>query len=275
MEFGIRQPKARIMGIDIAGQVLEAGINIKDLNVGDDVFGDISGCGRGAFAEYVCVPENLLALKPEQMTYEQAAAIPHTGTLALQGLRNKGSVQESLKILINGAGGGSGTFAVQIAKIFGAEVTCVDTSGKFDMLRSVGADHVIDYTQEDFAGQGLVYDLILDVLTFRPVSDYKRVLAPGGRYVMLGGGSYSRVFWNMVLGSLISMKESLFRGSEGRKMGLMMHKPNKKDLQYLAELYEAGKVLPVIDKTYQINEIAEAFRYYMNDQARGKIVITV
>ena len=275
MDFGIRKPKARILGIDIAGQVEKVGHKVKELQKGDEIFGDISGCGMGAFAEYVCVPEKILAVKPEAMTYEEAAAIPHTGVLALQGLRDKGHIQEGQKVLINGAGGGSGTFAVQLAKLFGAEVTCVDTSPKFDMLRSIGTDHVIDYTKEDFAGQGLVYDLILDVVTYRSISDYKRVLGPGGIYVMLGGGSYSRVFKNLLQGSLISMKESLFERGAGRKMGLIMHKPNKKDLQYLTELCEAGKLVPVIDKSFRISEVVEAFRYYGEDLAQGKVVITV
>ena len=275
MEFGIRQPKPRILGIDIAGHVEKVGSKVKDLQAEDEIFGDISGCGMGAFAEYVCVPEKILAVKPEAMTYEEAAAIPHTGVLALQGLRDKGHIQEGQKVLINGAGGGSGTFAVQLAKLFGAEVTCVDTSPKFDKLRSIGTDHVIDYTKEDFAGQGPVYDLILDVVTYRSISDYKRALGPGGIYVMLGGGSYSRVFKNLLQGSLISMKESLFERGAGRKMGLLMHKPNRKDLQYLTELFEAGKLVPVIDKSFRLSEVVEAFRYYGEDLAQGKVIITV
>jgi len=275
VDFGIQKPKARILGIDMAGHVEKVGSKVKELQQGDEIFGDISGCGMGAFAEYVSVPEKIISLKPEGMTFEEAAAIPHTGVLALQGLRDKGHIQKGQKVLINGAGGGSGTFAVQIAKLFGAEVTCVDTSPKFDMLRSLGTDHVVDFKREDFAGQGLLYDLILDVVTFRTISDYKRVLGPGGIYVMLGGGSYSRVFYNLLQGSLNSMKESLFGGKSGRKMGLMMHKPNKKDLQYLAELFKAGKVAPVIDRTFPLNEIVEAFKYYGEDLALGKVVITV
>jgi len=143
------------------------------------------------------------------------------------------------------------------------------------MVKEIGADHVIDYTKEDFAGQGLVYDLILDVLTFRPISDYKRVLGPGGKYIMLGGGSYSRVFQNSILGLMISLKENLFRGKKGRRMGLMMHKPNREDLQYLAGLFEEGKIAPVIDKTYRLSEAGEAFRYYMENLAHGKVIITM
>jgi NADPH:quinone reductase-like Zn-dependent oxidoreductase len=229
----------------------------------------------GAFAEYVCVPENILALKPEGMTFEEAAAVPHTGVLALQGLRDKGHIQKGQKVLINGAGGGSGTFAVQIAKSFGAEVTGLDSRMKLDMLHSIGADHVIDYTEEDFTKKGEVYDLILDVVTYRSIFDYKRVLSPKGNYVMLGGGSYARVFQGMLLGPLISMSERLSDGQAGKKMGILMHKPNKKDLNLITELFEAGKVVPVIDKSYRLSEVAEAFRYYGEGLAQGKIVITM
>ena len=273
--FGLLQPKSRILGCDVSGQVVMVGSKVKDLQTGDEIFGDISGCGMGAFAEYVCASENVLALKPKGLTFEEAAAIPHTGVLALQGLRDKGRIQEGQKLLINGAGGGSGTFAVQIAKLYGAEVTCVDTSAKFEILRSIGADHVIDYTKDDFARKGMVYDLILDVVTYRSIFDYKRVLSSGGVYVMLGGGSYSRVFRNIILGSLFSLKESLFRGKAGRKMGLLMHQPNKNDLQYLTGLFETGKIAPVIDRSFRLNEVAEAFRYYGEDLARGKVVLTL
>lgn len=273
--FGLLKPKIKIIGCDIAGRVEKVGKNVKQLKTGDEIFGDISGCGMGSFAEYVCVPENILALKPECLTFEEAAAVPHTGVLALQGLRDKGNIQKGHKVLINGAGGGSGTFAVQIAKSFGAEVTCVDSGKKLDMLRSIGADRVIDYTQEDFAKNGQVYDLILDVVTYRSIFDYKRVLSPRGIYVMLGGGSYARVFQSMLLGPLISMTESMSGGQAVKKMGVLMHKPNKKDLNFLTELFEAGKVIPVIDRAYPLNEIIEAFRYYGEDLAQGKIVITV
>lgn len=268
LQHGLINPKSKIIGCDIAGRIETVGKKVKLLKAGDEVFGDISGAGWGGFAEYVCAPEKILALKPKGMTFQEAAAIPHTGVLALQGLRNKGHIQKGQKVLINGAGGGSGTFAVQIAKLFGAEVTCVDISRKFDMLRALGADHLIDYTKEDFTSEGPIYDLILDVVTYRAISDYKRALSPGGVYVMLGGGSYARVtrlFW---LGPLISMTGS-------RKMGLLMHKPNKKDLNYLAELCIAGKIKPVIDKSYSLAEISEAFRYYEDDLALGKVIITI
>ena len=178
MDFGLIKPKNKIIGCDIAGQVEKVGREVKQLKVGDEIFGDISGCDMGGFAEYVCAPENILALKPDGMSFEEAASVPHTGVLALQGLRDKGHIQQGHKVLINGAGGGSGTFAVQIAKLYGAEVTCVDTKRKFEMLHSLGADHLIDYTQEDFTKNGQVYDLILDVVTYRSIFDYKRALSP-------------------------------------------------------------------------------------------------
>jgi len=268
LQHGLFKPKSKILGCDIAGRIETVGKKVKMLQAGDEVFGDISGAGWGGFAEYVCAPEKILALKPKGMTFEQAAAIPHTGVLALQGLRNKGHIKKGHKVLINGAGGGSGTFAVQIAKLFGAEVTCVDHSRKFDMLRSLGADKLIDYTKEDFAKDGPIYDLILDVLTYRAISDYKRALSPGGIYVMLGGGSYARVTELMWKGPLISL-------TSNKKMGILMHKPNKKDLNYLAGLYESGKIAPIIDKRYSLSEVSEAFRYYEADLALGKVVISI
>lgn len=273
--FGLFKPKNVIMGCDISGRVREVGSRVKQLQKGDEVFGDISGCGMGGFAEYVSVPEDILALKPKNMTFEGAAAISHTGVLALQGLRNKGHIQEGQKVLINGAGGGSGTFALQIAKLFGAEVTCVDSSGKLDMLRSMGADHVIDYQQEDFTENGPVYDLILDVVTYRSIFEYKRALSPNGIYVMFGGGSYDRVFQVILLGPLISMAESLMGGQAGKKMGILMHKPNKKDLDFLTELFENGKIVPVIDKCYPLSEVAEALRYFGEGLVKGKVVVTM
>lgn len=274
-QFGLFKPKKKVLGCDVAGHVEKVGRKVKHLKAGDEVFGDISTSGMGGMAEYVCAPEKILALKPGGMTFEEAAAIPHTGVLALQGLRNKGHIHEGQKVLINGAGGGSGTFAVQIAKLFGAEVTCVDRESKFDMLRSLGTDHVIDYTKEDFTKNGQVYDLILDVVTYRSISDYKRALSPKGVYVMLGGGSYAKVTQIFFLGPLITMTQRLFRGKAGKKMGILMHKPNKKDLDSLIELYIAGKVVPVIDRTFPLSELMQAFRYYGDGLALGKVVITI
>jgi NADPH:quinone reductase-like Zn-dependent oxidoreductase len=265
--FGLLKPKTKILGCDIAGRVEAVGRNVKQFQPGDEVFGDISGCGWGGFAEYVCASENALALKSAGMTFEQAAAVPQAGLLALQGLRDKGHIQKGQKVLINGAGGGAGTFAVQIAKSYGAEVTGVDSTGKLDMLRSIGADHVIDYTQEDFTKNGQHYDLVLDVVTYRSIFDYKRVLSPKGIYVMLGGGSWARVYQTMFLGPWISMTGS-------KKMGILMHKPNK-GLAFMKELLEAGKVVPVIDKRYPLSKVPEALRYFGKGDAKGKVVITV
>ena len=266
---GLLKPKINIFGADIAGRIEEVGKNVKQFKPGDKVFGDLAQCGWGGFAEYVCARENVLALKPASMTFEEAAAVPQAGLLALQGLRDKVQIQPGQKVLINGAGGSAGTFAVQIAKLFGAEVTGVDSTSKLDMLRSIGADQVIDYTQEDFTKNGQVYDLILDVVTYRSIFDYKRALSPKGIYVMLGGGSWARVIQAMFPGPLISMTGS-------KKMHGLMYKPNKKeDVDFMKELLEAGKVKPVIDRRYPLSEVAEAFRYLGEGHFRGKVVITV
>ena len=264
--FGLLKPKIKILGVDIAGQVEAVGRNVKKFQPGDEVFGDISGCGWGGFAEYVCALENALSLKPASITFEEAAAVPQAAVLALQGLRDKRQIQPGQKILINGAGGGAGTFAVQIAKSFGAEVTGVDSTSKLDMMRSIGADQVIDYTREDFTKNGQRYDLILDFAAYHSIFDYKRALSPKGIYVMVGGSS-ARIFQVMFLGPWISMTGS-------KKMGILMHKPNK-DLAFMKELFEAGKVVPIIDRRYPLNETAEALRYFGEGHARGKVVITV
>jgi len=263
---GLLKPKIKTIGCDIAGQVEAVGRNVKQFQPGDEVFGDISGCGFGGFAEYVCVPENVLALKPASMTFEEAAAVPQAAILALQGLRGKRQIQPGQKVLINGAGGGAGTFAVQIAKSFGAEVTGVDSTRKLDIMRSVGANHVIDYTKEDFTKSGQRYDLILDMAAYHSIFDYKRALSPKGIYVMVGG-SMALMFQVLFLGSLISMTTS-------KKMGILAHKPNK-DLAFMKELLEAGKVVPVIDRRYPLSEVPEALRYFGEGHARGKLVITL
>ncbi len=265
--FGLLKPKIKILGVDIAGQVEAVGRNVKQFQPGDEVFGDISGCGMGGFAEYVCARENVLALKSAKMTFEEAAAIPHTAVLALQGLRYKGQIHKGQKVLINGAGGGAGTIAVQIAKSFGAEVTGVDSTSKLDMMRSIGADQVIDYTQEDFTKNEQRYDLILDFAAYHSIFDYKRALSPKGIYVMVGGSS--RVFQGvMFLGRLISMTGS-------KKMGILMHRPNTNDLVLMKELLEAGKVVPVIERRYPLSEVPEALRYFGEGHAKGKLVITL
>ena len=264
--WGLLKPKHKILGADIAGRVEAVGRNVKQFQPGDEVFGDLCECGWGGFAEYVCARENALALKPASMTFEEVAAVPQAAVMALQGLRDKGQIQPGQKVLINGAGGGVGTFAVQIAKSFGANVTGVDSTRKLDMMRSIGADQVIDYTQEDFTKSGQHYDLILDVAAYRSMFDYKRALSPKGTYVLVGG-FMARIFQVLCLGPWLAMTGS-------KRMGILAVKPNK-DLAFLKELLEAGKVVPVIDRRYTLGEAPEALRYLGEGHARGKVVITV
>jgi NADPH:quinone reductase-like Zn-dependent oxidoreductase len=264
--FGLRKPKVKILGCDIAGRVEAVGRNVKQFQPGDEVFGDISGCGMGGFAEYVCARENVLAQKSASMTYEEAAVVPQAAVLALQGLR-KGQIQPGQKVLINGAGGGVGTFGMQIAKSFGAEVTGVDSTGKLDMVRSIGADQVIDYTQEDFTTNGQRYDLILAANGYHPISEYRRALSPKGIYVMTGG-SMAQMFQAILLGPWISMTGS-------KKMGALSMELIPKDLVFIKGLLESGKVVPVIDRRYPLKEVPEALRYLDEGHARGKVVITV
>jgi len=264
MGNGLLKPKHKILGDDIAGRVEAVGVNVKQFQPGDEVFG-ISNFG--AFAEYVSVHENALALKPASMTFEEAAAVPVAGITALQGLRDHGQIQPGQKVLINGASGGVGTFAVQIAKSFGAEVTGVCSTRKLDMLRSIGADVVIDYTKEDFTQNGPRYDLIFAVGGYRSIFDYKLALSPEGIYVCAGGSS-AQYFQGLLLGPLISMVGR-------KKLGSMYANPNQKDYVFLIELLEAGKVVPVIDRRYPLSEVPEALRYYGEGHTRGKVVITV
>ena len=267
MGAGLLKPKVKILGSDIAGRVETVGRNARQFQPGDEVLGDISGFGWGGFAEYVAVPEKALALKPANLSFEQAAAVPQAATVALQGLRDEGHIQPGQKVLINGASGGIGTFAVQIAKSFGAEVTAVCSTRNLDMVRALGADHVIDYTQEDFAQSGQLYDLILATAGYRSIFDYKQALSPRGIYVM-AGGSMTQVFQAMLLGQMISK-------SGGKKLGNLAAKPSAEDLVFLNELLEDGRVAPVIDSCYPLSEVAEALRYYGEGHARGKVVITV
>ena len=263
---GILRPRHQILGSDIAGRVETAGRNIRRFQPGDEVFGDIQG-RMGGFAEYVCARESALALKPASMTFEEVAAIPQAAVIALQGIRDKGQVQPGQKVLISGAGGGAGTFAVQLAKLYGAEVTGVDNTGKLDFMCSLGADHVIDYTREDFTKNGKQYDLILDVVAHRSAFAYKRALRPNGSY-FLTGGSVATIFQILLLGPWI-------RGTTGKKMRILAVQPNLKDMVHITELYEAGKVIPVIDKAYPLSEVPEALRYLGEGRVRGKVVITV
>ena len=268
MGGGLLKPKNKILGADVAGWVEAVGRNVKQFQPGDEVFGDIYSSGLGAFAEYVCVSENALVLKPASTTFEEVAAVPVAAVTALQGLRDKGQIQPGQKVLINGASGGVGTFAVQIAKSFGAEVTGVCSTRNLDMARSIGADQVIDYTQEDFTQNGQRYDLILAANGYHSIFDYKRALSPKGIYVVTGG-SMAQVFQGMLLGPLISMTGSKKMGSLG------VARANQKDLVFMKELLEAGKVVPVIDRRYPLSEVAEALRYCEEGHAKGKVVITL
>ncbi|PLS03764.1 NAD(P)-dependent alcohol dehydrogenase [Neobacillus cucumis] len=267
LAFGLFKPKYSIPGGDIAGRVEAVGKDVKEFQIGDEVFGDLSGCGWGGFAEYVSVPENALALKPANLTFEEAAAVPMAGVTALQALRDKGKVQQGQKVIINGASGGVGTFAVQIAKSLGAEVTGVCSTKNVDILQSIGTDHFLDYTKENFTEKTERYDLILGVNGHHPISAYKRVLNLNGRFVHVGG-SGSQMFQAMVLGPWISM-------TEGKKMGTFLQRANQKDLNYLKKLLEDGKIKPVIDRCYKLSEVPAAFRYFEKGHAQGKVVITI
>ena len=266
MVGGILKPTNTIPGADVAGQVEAVGRNVTKFQPGNEVFGDLSESGWGAFAEYVCANEAALVLKPANITFEQAAAVPLAGVTALQGL-NKGQIQAGQKVLINGASGGVGTFAVQIAKSFGAEVTAVCSTKKLDMMRSLGADHVIDYTKEDFTQNAQRYDLIIAANGHHSIFEYKRALSAAGSCVVTGG-SMTQIFQSMLLGPVVSM-----RGSQ--KIGNLMAKPNAKDLDFLKGLLETGKVVPVIDRCYPLSETADALRSLEEGHAQGKIVIMV
>jgi len=267
MGGGLLKPKDTSMGADIAGQVEAVGVNVKQFIQGDEVFGDIAGSGQSGFAEYCCVREKQLALKPANLSFEQAAAVPMAGITALQGLRDKGQIKPGQKVLIQGASGGVGTFAVQIAKYYGAEVTAVTSTGNVDQARALGADHVIDYKKEDFTKSGQQYDLILAANGHHTLSAYKRALTPKGIYVM-AGGTFAQIFQSMLLGPRYSEKG-------GRQLGGVSAKQSQDDLAFLRELLDAGKVIPVIDRRYPLSEAIEAVRYLGTGHARGKVVITM
>ena len=268
LSSGLLKPKNTILGSDIAGRVEAVGENVKQFKPGDEVFGDISADGWGGFAEYACASENAFALKPSNLSFEEAAAVPMAAVTALQGIRYAGQIRPGQKVLIHGASGGVGSFALQLAKSFGAEVTAVCSTRNLDMARSIGADHVIDYTKEDFAKNGKQYDLILATNGDRSISDYRRALSPKGIYVQTGG-SMTQMSQAMLQGPWISMTGS-------QKMGNMgVAKPNQNDLIIVKELLEAGKVRPVIDRCYPFNQVADAIRYLEEGHARGKVVITV
>ncbi len=267
---GLRKPKDTRLGVDFAGTVEAVGKNVTQFKPGDDVFG-----GRqGAFAEYVCRrADGAVALKPASLTFEQAASVNIAGITALQALRDKGKIEPGQKVLINGASGGVGTFAVQIAKSLGADVTGVCSTRNVDLVRSLGADHVIDYTKEDFTKGEQRYDVILDNVPNHSLSECRRILNPNGKYVMIGGGGPHDNRWVGPFGRVIhTLLQSPF---VSQKMGMMMADSNQKDLAILGDLMESGKVKPVIDRTYKLSEVPEAIRYLEEGHARGKVVIAL
>ena len=259
-------PHNNILGSDIAGIVEAVGRNNSEFKVGDEVFGEIPGY-HGGFAEYVCVSGTTMMTKPADMTFEEASAIPQGGVIAFNGIIKQGQVQTGLKVLINGAGGSGGTFAIQLAKHHGAEVTGVDNTGKLDFLRSLGADHVIDYTREDFTKGGERFDLILDLIAHRSAFAYARALKPNGTYYFTGG-SVATIFQILLLGPLIKRITS-------KNVRMLPVPQNREDLIAITELCTAGKVRPVIDRTYSFDEIPEAMRYVSDGHAKGKVVISV
>ena len=268
--WGLLKPKNSILGTDIAGTVEAVGKDVKQWKPGDEVFGELSkkylSLGWGGLAEYVCASEDSMVSKPPKMTFEEASAIPQVGALALKGIRFNGGIQPGQKVLINGAGGGVGTFAVQIAKALGAEVTGVDSTSKQELIRSLGADHTIDYSKDDFTQNGQLYDLIVDVAASRSTKDYARVLSPGGAYGVIGG-SMVRFFQTEFTGSRVGKRQ-------GKKLGTVSPKVNE-GLDYIIELFEAGKLKPIVDRTYPLAETADAFRYFGTGDVKGKIVISV
>jgi NADPH:quinone reductase-like Zn-dependent oxidoreductase len=260
---GLREPKDKTIGGDLAGRIEAVGPAVKQFRPGDEVF----GIRRGAFAEYVCAPEKYLAPKPANISFESAASVPIAALTALQGLRHQGKVRPGQKVLINGAGGGVGTFAVQIAKSFSAEVTAVCSTRNLDVARSIGADHIIDYTKEDFTKNGKRYDLIFAANGYHSIFDYRRSLKSNGIYVVLGG-YMAQMLQALLLGPILSLLGN-------KKMRGMMTNPNQKDLVFLKELLETGKVVPAIDRCYPLAEVPEAINYLLEGHPRGKVVITI
>lgn len=263
---GLLKPGHPILGSDIAGRVELAGKNHTEFKPGDEVFGEIPGY-YGGFAEYVCTHGKTMALKPGSLTFEQAAAIPQAGVIALLGIRDKGLVQPGQKVLINGAGGSAGSFAIQLAKLYGAETTGVDNTGKLDFMRSLGADHVIDYTREDFTRTGKQYDLILDLIAHHSVFAYQRALRPNGTYFFVGG-SAAVIFQVLLLGPWI-------KRATAKNIRMLMVLQNRKDLISITQLCETGKIVPVIDRRFSLSQVPEALRYVGEGRAKGKVVITM
>lgn len=260
MGYGLFRPKHKVIGMDIAGQVEATGSHATRFKPGDEVFADISECGFGGFGEFVAIPEKVLVPKPAQISFEQAATVPQAAVVALQGLRDNGGIQSGQHVLINGASGGIGTFAIQIAKAFGAEVTAVCSARNLELVRSLGADHWIDYTQEDFTQNGSQYDLIFDIVANHSISDYLRALQAKGSYVASTFNPTS-----LFIGPVLSK-------TSGKKVSSLVHKPNVADLLFLKELLETGQVVPVIDRCFPLRELPAAMRY-VEGKHHGKVVI--
>ena len=264
---GLFRPRYKILGSDIAGVVESVGPDVTGLRPGAEVFADLTEFGFGAFAEYVSVPAAAVTRKPAGLSFEQAAAVPSAGGVALLNLQAFGSIEPGQSVLINGAGGGMGTFAVQIATAAGAEVTGVDSAGKLEMIRSIGADHVIDYAEDDFAQTGNTYDRIIDMVATRSIYACRKALSPEGIYLAVGG-SMRKMLQVAMLGPVISK-------TDGKMLGMVMEYPNITHLEALRELVEAGKVTPIIDRDYSLADVAEALRYLESGHVRGKLVISV
>jgi NADPH:quinone reductase-like Zn-dependent oxidoreductase len=263
---GLFKPKLNILGADIAGEVVSVGKYVVEFKPGDRVFADLSAHHWGGFAEYVSVPEDILSTIPAEMSYEQAASIPQAGLLAFQGLTSKRHIEAKQKVLINGAGGGVGTIAIQIAKLYNAEITCVDRTEKLEALLSLGADYAIDYTIDDFTKNGKQYDFILDINAHHSMFDYKRALAPGGIYVILGG-TVRRIFQALFVGTWFNI-------TGNKKFSILAHKPNE-GLDDLLVIFNEGKLKPIIDRTFPLEKTADAFRYFGEGRFKGKIIITM
>jgi NADPH:quinone reductase-like Zn-dependent oxidoreductase len=268
MFSGIRKPKYKILGADVVGVVEVVGSNVKNFKPGDEVFGDNAGGGFGGFAEYVSVPEKLLAKKSPKMSFEQAAALPQAGLLAMQGLRYKKEIKSGDEVLINGAGGGVGTIALQYAKSIGVRVSCVDKEDKFDLLRTLGADECMDYRKTDYTKTGKQYDYILDVIAHKSTANYKRALKPDGVFAMIGGSMGGLLFQMMVVQPVLSKYRK-------KKLGIMGYRVNREGLEELSRLFEAGKINPVIDKVFPLEKTSDAFRYFGQGNFIGKIIITL
>ena len=264
---GILKPKIQILGFDIAGVVEAIGKDVTEFQVGDEIFGDLSECGFGAFAEYVCPPASALAIKPANASFEQAATVPGAALTALQGLRDCGGIRSGQKVLINGASGGVGSFAVQIAKAFGADVTAVCSTHKMEMMKTLGADQIVDYTQTDITKNEQQYDLILDAAAYRSVFDYSPILKTDGTYVLIGG-SISRLFQVLLFGFAISRIMQ-------RQVKCFVVKPDRSDLIILKDLIEAGQIVPFIDRTYSLSDVPAAIRQLEQREVRGKVAISV